>query len=125
MTCALRVDSGELSRPSAYTATETALVECVEGNPYSSAADPDMVIRWSGGERGRGRHNRSFKKPLQKTPDARMCTNLYGSCQPRTPIRASVPNTYPRPMLGDPHQKRNGRKTMKNVCVPRLAVNAK
>lgn len=38
-----------------YNATETALVECVLGNPYSRAADPDIVILWRGGERGRGR----------------------------------------------------------------------
>jgi hypothetical protein len=28
-------------------------------------------------------------------------------------------------MLGEPHQNRKGRKTMKNVWVPRFAVNAK
>lgn len=38
-----------------YSATETALVECVLGNPYSKAADPDIVILWSGGDKGRGR----------------------------------------------------------------------
>jgi len=48
-------------------------------------------------------------------------------CQPQYANRASISkkNTYPRPMLGEPHQKRKGKKTMKNVCVPRFAVNAK
>lgn len=38
-----------------YNATETALVECVLGNPYSRAADPDILILWRGGDKGRGR----------------------------------------------------------------------
>jgi hypothetical protein len=44
-------DNGDTSGPSkfrisrAYTATETALVECEEGKPYSRAAEPDIVIR--------------------------------------------------------------------------------
>lgn len=38
-----------------YNATETALVECVLGNPYSRAADPDILILCRGGDKGRGR----------------------------------------------------------------------
>lgn len=41
----LKVDEGELSVARQYTATETAFVECVEGKPYSNAAEPDMVMR--------------------------------------------------------------------------------
>lgn len=33
--------------------------------------------------------------------------------------------TYPRPKLVYPHQNKIGRKTMKKVWVPRLAVKAK
>lgn len=62
---------------SAYTTTDTAFVECVEGKPYSSAAECDMVIRFKGGDNGLGRHTVSFKKPVKITPDARTCTNLY------------------------------------------------
>lgn len=51
-----------------YSATDTALVECVLGNPYSRAADPDMVILWRGGDNGRGRlkaiNNFLLTKPL-------------------------------------------------------------
>lgn len=47
------------------TVTETALVEWLEGNPYSRAADPDMVMRVNGGDRGRGKHSRSLMKPLK------------------------------------------------------------
>ena len=56
----------------AYTATEIALVECEEGKPYSSAADPDMVSLWRGGESGLGRHSRSLTKPLKNTPAAKI-----------------------------------------------------
>ena len=56
----------------AKMATETALVECVDGNPYSRAAEAEREIRCSGGEVGRGRQTRSFMKPLKKTPAARM-----------------------------------------------------
>jgi hypothetical protein len=66
------VEDGECRLRRAYTATDTAFVECVEGNPYSSAAEPDMVIRCSGGDRGRGRQSKSLMKPLKKTPEARM-----------------------------------------------------
>ena len=62
----------------AYIATETALVECEEGKPYSKAADPDMVILWRGGESGRGRHKRSLMKPLKNTPAARIWVRLHG-----------------------------------------------
>ena len=65
----------------AYTATETAFAECVDGKPYSRAADPDMVIRWRGGDRGRGREKKSLTKPVKKTPVARICTILV-ACQP-------------------------------------------
>lgn len=68
---ALSVESGDLSRKRIYVATETALVECVDGKPYSNAADSDMLIRWRGGDNGRGRHSRSFTKPLKKTPEAK------------------------------------------------------
>lgn len=57
-------------------ATEMALVECVEGNPYSKAADPDIVMRCRGGDNGRGRHRRSLTKPLQNTPAARTLSIL-------------------------------------------------
>jgi hypothetical protein len=60
-------------------ATETAFVECVEGKPYSSAAEPDIVMRWSGGDNGRGRHSKSLMNPLKKTPEANTCTNLSGA----------------------------------------------
>jgi len=67
----LSVDSCECRRNSAYVATEAAFVECVDGKPYSRLAELDIVIRWSGGERGRGMHSRSLRKPLKKTPNAR------------------------------------------------------
>lgn len=70
------LESGECSMKRAYTATETAFVECVEGKPYSSAVEWDIVILFKGGERGLGKHHMSFKKPLKKTPDARTCTML-------------------------------------------------
>jgi len=54
-----------------------ALVEWVDGNPYSRAADPDMVILWSGGDRGRGKQSMSLKKPLKKTPEARTWIMLF------------------------------------------------
>ena len=41
-------------------ATETELVEWVEGNPYSKATEGDIVNRWTGGENGLGRHKRSY-----------------------------------------------------------------
>jgi len=56
----------------AYTATETAFAECVEGKPYSRAADPDIVIRCRGGDKGRGRENMSLINPVKKTPVARI-----------------------------------------------------
>jgi hypothetical protein len=34
-------------------------------------------MRWRGGERGRGRHRRSFRKPLKNTPEARTWTTLW------------------------------------------------
>ncbi len=55
-----------------YKATETALAECVEGKPYSSATEPDIVIRCNGGDRGRGNEHISLINPLMKTPSARM-----------------------------------------------------
>lgn len=61
---------------SAYTATETAFAECVDGKPYSNAAEPDMVILCKGGDNGRGREKKSLRKPVQKTPDASICTIL-------------------------------------------------
>jgi hypothetical protein len=60
----------------AYTATETALVEWVEGKPYSRAVEWDMVILFKGGESGLGKHHMSFRKPLKNTPDARTCIIL-------------------------------------------------
>lgn len=72
----LKVESVELSTERTYMATETALVECVEGNPYSKAADPDIVIRCRGGESGRGRQSKSLRNPLKKTPEAKTCTSL-------------------------------------------------
>ena len=72
----LKVESGEFRAERTYMATETALVECVEGNPYSKAVDPDIVIRCRGGESGLGRHNKSLMNPLKKTPDAKTCTIL-------------------------------------------------
>lgn len=41
-------------------ATEIEFVECVEGNPYSKATEGDMVNLWTGGERGLGRHKKSY-----------------------------------------------------------------
>jgi hypothetical protein len=55
-----------------YTATDTAFAEWVEGKPYSRAAEPDIVIRWSGGDNGRGNDSISFIKPVKKTPEARI-----------------------------------------------------
>lgn len=53
----------ELNRDCAISReTETALAVCVDGNPYSSAADPDIVSRCSGGDKGRGKHKRSLMK---------------------------------------------------------------
>lgn len=46
-------------------ATETALVVCVDGKPYSRAAEPDMVMRCRGGDSGRGRQTRSLAYPLR------------------------------------------------------------
>lgn len=63
------------------TATDTALVECVDGKPYSRAADPDMVILVSGGDSGRGKHNRSLTKPLKYTPAARIIAILVESAR--------------------------------------------
>lgn len=40
-------------------ATETELVEWVDGNPYSKATEGDIVNRWTGGESGLGRHKKS------------------------------------------------------------------
>jgi len=106
---------------SAYTATDTALVEWVEGKPYSRAAECDIVIRSKGGERGRGRHHMSFKKPLKNTPDASTCTILNQlSAHPHK--QRLVHNAYPLPRPVYPHQKRTGNTTIKNVCVPRFAV---
>ena len=51
-------------------------MECVEGKPYSSAVDPDIVILWSGGESGRGKQSISLITPLKKTPAAKMWTSL-------------------------------------------------
>ena len=36
------------------------------------------MILCRGGDKGRGRHSKSFKKPLKNTPEARIWTNLYG-----------------------------------------------
>lgn len=47
-------------------ATEIELVECVEGNPYSKATEGDMVNLWTGGDRGRGRHRKSYMPCLQR-----------------------------------------------------------
>lgn len=52
------------------------MLECDEGKPYSRAADPDMVMRASGGDRGRGRHSMSLMKPVKKMPAASMWTIL-------------------------------------------------
>jgi hypothetical protein len=60
----------------AYITTDTALVECDDGKPYSRAADPDMLIRYSGGDNGRGKQTMSLRKPLQKMPAANICTML-------------------------------------------------
>jgi len=62
-----------------YAAADTALVECVDGKPYSSLADPDILIRCSGGESGLGKQTKSFTQPLKKTPRASICTNLVRS----------------------------------------------
>jgi hypothetical protein len=35
-----------------------------------------MVMRWRGGDRGRGREHMSLMKPVKKTPEARMWTRL-------------------------------------------------
>ena len=104
-----------------YTATEAAFVEWVDGNPYSRLVLLERVIRWSGGESGRGIHKRSFKKPLKKTPDAKTCTILQGV----STARRRVIGFYPRPKLVYPHQKSIGRMIMKKVWVPRFAVTAK
>lgn len=113
------VESGDFNPCKAYTATEMAFVEWVEGKPYSNAAEADMVILERGGESGRGRHNISFKKPVRNTPDARICTILPSISRdsPHYPQR-----THPRPMAVCPHQKRIGNTTMKKLCVPRFAV---
>jgi hypothetical protein len=42
------------------SATEIELVEWVEGNPYSKATEGDMVSLWTGGDKGLGRHKKSF-----------------------------------------------------------------
>lgn len=42
------------------SATEIELVECVEGNPYSKATEGDMVSLCTGGDKGLGRHKKSF-----------------------------------------------------------------
>lgn len=64
------VEAGECRLNRAYTATDTAFAECVDGNPYSRAAEPDMVIRWRGGDRGRGRDIMSLMNPVKNTPEA-------------------------------------------------------
>lgn len=123
----LSVESGELSIASEYTATETALVEWVDGNPYSKAADPDIVMRCRGGDNGRGRHSMSLMYPLKKTPDARVCTILSRQ-QPVSQIPLSqlflvhpiysnyFPRlTYARPRVVYPLQKRIGKNTIKKV----------
>lgn len=113
------VESADFNPCKAYSATEMAFVECVEGKPYSSAAEADMVILERGGESGRGRHNMSFKKPVRNTPDARICTILPSISRnfPHYPQR-----THPLPIAVCPHQKRIGKTTMKKLCVPRFAV---
>lgn len=59
----------------AYRATDTAFVECVDGNPYSNAADPDIVILCNGGDIGLGRHKMSLMIPETITPAASKFTN--------------------------------------------------
>lgn len=59
-----------------YRATETAFVECVLGNPYSRAVNPDIVMRCRGGLRGLGRHRKSLIMPVTKTPGANKSTKL-------------------------------------------------
>lgn len=98
------VDSGELRSERTYIATDTAFVEWVEGKPYSKAADSDMLIRCNGGDSGRGRHSKSFRNPLKKTPEAKMCT-ILSKCQtqkeilPHNHTRRIKFSTYPRPSL--------------------------
>lgn len=113
------VESADFNPCNAYIATDMAFVECVEGKPYSNAAEADMVILEMGGESGRGRHNISFKKPVRNTPDARICT-ILPSISFDSPL--SPQRTNPLPMAVCPHQKRIGNTTMKKLCVPRLAV---
>lgn len=113
------VESADFSPCNAYTATEMAFVECVEGKPYSNAAEGDMVILERGGESGRGRHSISFKKPVRNTPAVRICTILPSISRdaPYYPQR-----THPLPMAVLPHQKRIGNTIIKKLCVPRFAV---
>ena len=89
-----------------YRATETALVVCVDGKPYSRAALPDMVMRCSGGDTGLGRHTRSLMIPETMTPEAKRLTSGLANC------------SYS-------HQYRSGRNIMKKVWVPRFAEKAK
>lgn len=85
---------------------DTAFVVWVEGKPYSSAAEPDMVILWRGGDTGRGRQTRSLAKPLNITPHARR-------------------RYRPLPTSFWPHHIAMGSINTKKVWVPRLAVKAK
>jgi hypothetical protein len=62
-----------------YKATETAFVEWVLGNPYSSAVRPDIVMRCNGGLSGLGRHKKSFIIPVKNTPGASRSTKLQRS----------------------------------------------
>lgn len=100
--CVLYILSAlELSHP--YGSRGRRTVECVEGNPYSSAALPLMVIRCSGGLSGRGRQSRSLITPLRITPKASMFANA-------------------RPRLVYPNQKSIGSAIMKSVCVCRTIL---
>ena len=114
------VESGELSKNSVYTATDTALAECVEGNPYSRATECDIVIRFRGGDNGRGKHHMSLMKPLKKTPDANTCIILHRYLAHKSTY--PLASTYPLPKSVYPHQNKMGKKIMKKVWVPRLAV---
>lgn len=68
-----RVESGRFSARNPYNDTDTALAECVDGNPYSKAALFDIDMRCKGGDKGRGRQRRSFSTPVKKTPAAKVC----------------------------------------------------
>lgn len=68
------------------------MAECVLGKPYSSAVEPDMVIRWRGGLRGLGRQKKSFIIPVKNTPGAKTSTKLQqreSSTLPRISLPAS------------------------------------